>query len=249
MREDQGGAAFVSNGSTSLGGGGASFGKHKRAVPGAEAAEEGVPGATAADGDENLSKAALKNKKKREAKKEKAKETGPTDGSKNGLDSVTELPSSGGYTNHDKRSPERRERRGNRSRTNSELRPRSQNRSRNPSQRGDSHAPRGGAARANGTTPAKPANVISPPANITSPAATTASPEVATPASAASGSSSAAATTQEKKVRALTKKLRAIDDLKMRAASGEKLEGTQLKKMETEESVRKELDGLGWSDG
>ena len=53
-------------------------------------------------------------------------------------------------------------------------------------------------------------------------------------------------TPHEKKIRALTKKLRAIDDLKMRAAGGEALEGTQIKKMETEDAVRKELDGLGW---
>lgn len=55
-------------------------------------------------------------------------------------------------------------------------------------------------------------------------------------------------TPQEKKIRALTKKLRAIDDLKMRRAGGETLEGTQIKKMETEESVRRELEGLGWRE-
>ncbi|KAI4121896.1 MAG: hypothetical protein LQ347_006707, partial [Umbilicaria vellea] len=80
-REDEGGAAYVSNGSLSLGSGVNGFGKsRKREVPGAEAAASedqsagAVPGATptaAADGDENLSKAALKNKKKREAKKAK----------------------------------------------------------------------------------------------------------------------------------------------------------------------------------
>lgn len=49
----------------------------------------------------------------------------------------------------------------------------------------------------------------------------------------------------DKKIRALTKKLRAIDELKMRRAGGEKLEATQLMKMETEEGVRRELEGLG----
>ena len=53
---------------------------------------------------------------------------------------------------------------------------------------------------------------------------------------------------QDKKIRSLLKKLRAIDDLKMRRAGGEKLEGTQIKKMDTEEEVRKELEGLGWSE-
>jgi len=45
-------------------------------------------------------------------------------------------------------------------------------------------------------------------------------------------------------VRGLLKKIRAIDDLKMRLAGGEKLEDTQMKKIKTEEAVRKELDAL-----
>ena len=52
---------------------------------------------------------------------------------------------------------------------------------------------------------------------------------------------------QDKKIRGLLKKLRAIEDLKMRVAGGEKLEDTQVKKIQTEESVRKDLEGLGWS--
>jgi translation initiation factor 2A len=51
----------------------------------------------------------------------------------------------------------------------------------------------------------------------------------------------------EKKIRSLLKKLRAIDDLKMRQAGGEKLEGTQVLKIGTEEQVRKELGGLGYT--
>ncbi|KAF3906364.1 hypothetical protein ABW20_dc0104297 [Dactylellina cionopaga] len=53
-------------------------------------------------------------------------------------------------------------------------------------------------------------------------------------------------TPEEKKQRSLLKKLRAIEDLKMRFASGEKLEDTQVKKINTEDLVRKELQGLGW---
>lgn len=53
---------------------------------------------------------------------------------------------------------------------------------------------------------------------------------------------------QEKKVRSLLKKLRAIDDLKMRQAGGEKLEDTQVKKIGTEESLRKDLRGLGYQE-
>ncbi|KAL3466817.1 eukaryotic translation initiation factor eIF2A-domain-containing protein [Aspergillus heterothallicus] len=52
---------------------------------------------------------------------------------------------------------------------------------------------------------------------------------------------------QDKKVRGLLKKIRAIDELKMRLAGGEKLEDTQMKKIYTEDAVRKELDGLGYS--
>ena len=55
-------------------------------------------------------------------------------------------------------------------------------------------------------------------------------------------------TLQDKKIRSLLKKLRAIDDLKMRRAGGEKLEGTQIKKMDIEEEVRRELEGLGWNE-
>jgi translation initiation factor 2A len=52
---------------------------------------------------------------------------------------------------------------------------------------------------------------------------------------------------QEKKVRGLLKKMRAIEDLKMRHAGGEKLEGTQLQKITSEDSVRKELAALGYT--
>jgi translation initiation factor 2A len=58
----------------------------------------------------------------------------------------------------------------------------------------------------------------------------------------------ASASPHEKKIRALLKKIRAIDELKMRLAHGEKLEETQMKKIKTEDAVRKELDGLGWKD-
>ncbi|UPK89870.1 hypothetical protein LCI18_000805 [Fusarium solani-melongenae] len=47
-----------------------------------------------------------------------------------------------------------------------------------------------------------------------------------------------------KKVRSLQKKVRAIEDLEMRLAGGEKLEDTQLKKINTKSSVLKELEQL-----
>lgn len=48
-----------------------------------------------------------------------------------------------------------------------------------------------------------------------------------------------------KKIRSLQKKVRAIEDLEMRHAGGEKLEDTQLKKIQTKATVLKELQGLG----
>ncbi|KAI0294651.1 eukaryotic translation initiation factor eIF2A-domain-containing protein [Multifurca ochricompacta] len=51
----------------------------------------------------------------------------------------------------------------------------------------------------------------------------------------------------QKKVRNLNKKLKAIDDLKEKAARGERLEATQLKKIESEADIRKELATLGVS--
>lgn len=45
----------------------------------------------------------------------------------------------------------------------------------------------------------------------------------------------------DKKVRALIKKLRAIEELKMRQAGGEKLELSQVSKIQTEDVVRREL--------
>jgi translation initiation factor 2A len=64
---------------------------------------------------------------------------------------------------------------------------------------------------------------------------------------AAAADDSANPSTQDKKIRGLLKKMRAIDELKMRVAGGEKLEDTQVKKIQTEDGVRKELEALGYS--
>ena len=53
---------------------------------------------------------------------------------------------------------------------------------------------------------------------------------------------------EDKKQRSLLKKLRAIQDLKARQANGDKLEDTQVKKIQTEAAIRLELAGLGWSE-
>jgi translation initiation factor 2A len=47
-----------------------------------------------------------------------------------------------------------------------------------------------------------------------------------------------------KKMRILQKKIRAIEDLEMRLAGGEKLEDTQMKKIQTKAAVLKELEAL-----
>ncbi|ORY22695.1 eukaryotic translation initiation factor eIF2A-domain-containing protein [Naematelia encephala] len=51
----------------------------------------------------------------------------------------------------------------------------------------------------------------------------------------------------QKKIRGLQKKLRAIDELKEKLAKGEQMEKTQLKKIETEASIRAEITALGGS--
>ena len=61
---------------------------------------------------------------------------------------------------------------------------------------------------------------------------------------AAISEAEAALSSDDKKRRALMKKLTAIDQLKVKKASGEKLELTQHKKLESEEEIRKELASL-----
>jgi translation initiation factor 2A len=79
-REDEGGAAVLPTNGTGITPGANGFGRgaRRREVPGAEAVDQLPPGAApgggvslTADGDEGLSKAALKNKKKREARRAK----------------------------------------------------------------------------------------------------------------------------------------------------------------------------------
>lgn len=220
-REDEGGAAFVRemmSGKEQP----AAFGPRAprvRTVPGAEPVVQPAPGAAPAggvavaqDGDENLSKAALKNKKKREAKKAKDAEAKATGLAPNG-DAANGTPPHG----------EQRSRSRSNAGNAKGSRPQSRRRDGAPPQAGrpapiDTSAPK---QTPNGT-PAKAPEV-----------------EVTSPGSGISGPN-------EKKIRSLLKKLRAIDDLKMRQAGGEKLEGTQVLKIGTEEQVRQELAAVGY---
>lgn len=232
-REDEGGVAYVSNGSLSLGKLGVNgFGKPKRReVPGAETAVDGTPGVTSAapaapaEGDENLSKVAAKNKKKREARKAKDAAEKTT-----GLAPIADGVAAGAAFSPG-RSPERRgDRKGherNRSRGQTDTQPHPQQGKREPRQAERQQAHQ--APKANRTSAkAPPPPLEAPEVSVTSPIDDNGP--------------------QDKKIRALLKKLRAIDDLKMRRAGGEKLEGTQIKKMDTEDEIRRELEGLGWND-
>ncbi|KAL8949812.1 MAG: hypothetical protein Q9222_004114 [Ikaeria aurantiellina] len=228
-REDEGGAAYVSNGSLSLGIGVNGFGKpRKREVPGAQTVTGDGDGTVSgvAEGEEPLSKAAVKNKKKREAKKAKDiadRAAGLMPASEDALNAAAPTPN---------RSPERRDRRGherNRSRGQVDARPRSRQNQRDPRpgrEQQSIEVPTG--PKVNGVAPPQVSKEAPPDVTVTSPGS--------------------AGTPQDKKMRALLKKLRAIDDLKMRRAGGETLEGTQIKKMGTEDEVRGELEALGWNE-
>ncbi|KAI0121942.1 translation initiation factor eIF-2A [Daldinia grandis] len=223
-REDEGGAAHVmSNGAQNVGPGG--FGRSRRQVPGAEFLESGartVPGAAPADGtngDDSLSKAALKNKKKRNNKKAKDPENRDGERKDNG-GLAPPARDQGPGSGNEGRSPERRgqqysQRRHDRSR------------SRHNFQGGNNQGRNRSSTHQNGQAPP-----TAPQIQTSQPPATDAllSPGSQNPAS--------------KKLRSLQKKIRAIEDLEMRHAGGEKLEDTQMKKIATKASVVKELEGL-----
>lgn len=266
MREDQGGAAYV-RGAFSAQRGENGFGLGgSRSVPGAEAADKSVPGATPADGagDENLSAAALKNKKKREAKKAKA-------AAEKAASNNTLAPEDGSKQRSGSRSRSKEGRDGrnssrNRNRANSDHRPLSRDRrddrsrSRNRNDRGprDPTIRRGMDAASPLQSPKNtPNGGLKVPGADASNGAPKGGLKLDTVVNRLSAAPDLMVTTpgggtgspQDKKVRSLTKKLRAIDELKMRRAGGEKLEATQIQKMSTEESIRKELSQLGWSEG
>lgn len=222
-REDEGGAAHVvSNGSQGMGLNG--FGRSRRQVPGAEfleAGSRGVPGAPSdvpgANGDENLSKAALKNKKKRNNKK--AKDVEHKDGDTGGLAPPTQ--ERGPHSGNEGRSPERRGQQYNQQRHH-------RSRSRHTPQGGNNPGRNRSGTHQNGQAPpmAPQIQTSQPPAGLDA----VISPGSQNPAS--------------KKLRSLQKKIRAIEDLEMRHAGGEKLEDTQMKKIATKSSVVKELEAM-----
>jgi len=284
-REDEGGAAFTaSNGTGGTTAGGANgYGRPRRQVPGAELVAEAPilpPGAAPGGGvslagtgegaDENLSKAALKNKKKREAKKAKEAAEKQEKLEIDGLENVPKGPRAMS------RSPERRAQ-GHHQRTRSGFETHNQNQGRSPHRgerrnRNDSNANSYNNNYNNGIRPGMSGDVRNssqdirnqpqpqqrqtpPPAQPqpqpqmqinTAKAAAPLAPAPLAPAPDLTVTSPGGGNPHEKKIRSLHKKMRAIDELKMRQAAGEKLEDTQIRKIETEDGIRKELDSLGF---
>lgn len=237
-REDEGGSAFFSSNGTSMVNTNG-FGRARRQVPGADLTENSVPGAAAVPGaveDENLSKAALKNKKKREAKKAKDAEAKAA-----GLGAGTpDAPKGPGGD----RSPDRRNRLRSHSKSNNMRSPSSSrthgnggphNLHQHPNKGQNGGVSANGAQ--NGPGGMKNLSINSNPEPPT-PNQPFQTPELSVTSPGGDGSPSA------KKKRGLQKKIRAIEDLEMRRAGGEKLEDTQVKKIATKGAVQAELDAL-----
>ncbi|KAK6378916.1 hypothetical protein LTS17_006619 [Exophiala oligosperma] len=218
-----------------------------------------------ADG-EPMSKAAKKNAKKREAKKAAAAAAREQGTSNNGL--TPEQHASRGKS--PTRSPDGRGHQRSRSRNyvpapgleppSGSKKERSRSNSRR--QRGDTASSSHGRPHANGTvkgpghghaqaTPNQKARNGNQLASIDTSAQIPPPPPVpqgqAPPDLEVTSPSTPGGNPQDKKIRGLLKKIRAIEDLKMRFAGGEKLEDTQIRKISSEDSVRKELSALGYT--
>ncbi|KAL1601830.1 hypothetical protein SLS60_006745 [Paraconiothyrium brasiliense] len=262
-REDEGGAAYTNTGISSsnvtFSNG---FGKtRRREVVGAEAVDNLPPGAAPGGGvsltgtgeaEGELSKAALKNKKKREAKKAREAAEKAAGLGADGINAPSGPANAG-------RSPERRDTRGQQ-RSRSKSNTYNNNGGRSPSQHrnyGNSPHRRHGSGYEDGNHRAQMGQQHHHRAGSGNRhnqhvSAHQAPPQLKTeihgPAPDLTVTSPGDGGPHDKKVRSLLKKIRAIDDLKMRQAGGEKLEDTQIKKITTEESIRKELAGLGFTE-
>ena len=245
-REDEGGAAFVRDMMSGKEHETNGFGpkSRRREVPGAETAESKLPPGAApgggvsltTDGDEGLSKAALKNKKKREAKKAKEAEAKAA---------TLAAPTENGTSAHasPSRSPERRDRDRARSQSKSGYQP-----PRPQSKRRERSRQRGPPIDTTASPVLKQSDAVNGKTGAPSAVPQLAPEPEPEPAPELTVTSPGAGSPHEKKIRSLLKKLRAIDDLKMRQAGGEKLEGTQVLKIGTETSVRKELSDVGYTE-
>ncbi|KAL5621668.1 hypothetical protein BROUX41_006568 [Berkeleyomyces rouxiae] len=152
-REDEGGSSHVINGGISQTSGANmlnGFGRARRAVPGADFAESAprtIPGAEPAD--ENLSKAALKNKKKRSKKAKESENKFPEPNG--GVSLAPPSANGGGYSGS--RSPERRNGQGQNGAARSRSRNPNVGRARSNTANGGNKAAPDAPAATNGTTP------------------------------------------------------------------------------------------------
>ncbi|OAA59847.1 eukaryotic translation initiation factor subunit [Niveomyces insectorum RCEF 264] len=276
-REDEGGSAHVmGNGSAVAPGGGGGvngFGRARRQVPGAElvelsaAAPVFVPGAEPVEGHDTLSKAALKNKKKRGNRKANREADGPTNGADGG-GLAPPFAAEGGHNGgavHQGRSPERRgyhqlQPHHHQQSPHHHQHSRSQSRNNAPGGNGNNNNNNNnGSGRARSNTQRnrdghpypvvqqqqqqqqqQQASYDAPEVGATSFDA----PAPAPPSSSDPLSPGGSNTPTAKKMRSLQKKIRAIEDLEMRHAGGEKLEDTQIKKIGTKATVLRELEAL-----
>lgn len=263
-REDEGGAAYTNTGISSTNVGYQNgFGKpRRREVPGAETVEPLPPGAApgggvslsgTGEGDGELSKAAAKNKKKREAKK--AREAADKVA---GLTADGVAPPAGPASAG--RSPERRDNRDPRDqRDNRDQRDRGHQRSRSNNANGGYGNGQGRSASQNRNFGNSPNRQSGQDGNYRQAfqqhhqrAPSGQAPPMPPPIQTENQGPAPDLTVTspgdglEKKMRGLLKKMRAIDELKMRQAGGEKLEDTQIKKIQTEEQIRKELNAIGF---
>lgn len=228
-REDEGGAALISNHVNGFGKV-IEFGKAKRRiVPGSEAKDERLPPGAAPGGGVSLTgtgegmdglpmpKAAKKNLKKR-----KTKEAAAAAALNDEANSTTFVSSLAVPTGQAASSSPEREETGKVIRSRRQSTPRPNGTLKGPITIQKHEIP----TTLNKAAPAASNLCESSEAHIASPH----NPESA----------------ENRKIRGLLKKLRAIDDLKMRLAGGEKLEGTQMKKIDSENRVREELRQLGY---
>lgn len=251
-REDEGGVAFVRDSSSLFSSNINGFGKPRnKVVPGAETNDKMLPPGAAPGGGVSLtgtaegadaqpiSKSAKKNAKKREAKKAAAEAAKEQDG-----ESLTPELTNGRAKSPGRQHQRSRSKGGSGQNFVSSLGPDvptgpRNGRSRSSSRRNTQSYPNGVTNRPANNPKPKPAAVDTtpvPPIPAEAPAI-----DVTSPTTPGGGDS------KDKKIRGLLKKMRAIEDLKMRHAGGEKLEDTQIKKIGSEDGVRKELLALGYT--
>ncbi|KAH6615705.1 eukaryotic translation initiation factor eIF2A-domain-containing protein [Chaetomium sp. MPI-SDFR-AT-0129] len=229
-REDEGGAAHtVSNGIPSIGPNG--FGRPRHLVPGAEpTGRAAVPGAAPVD-ESTLSKTAAKNKKKRNKKTKEGEAAAAGGGSptEGGLAPSPREP--GTASGNEGRSPDRRgPQHHSRSRSRHNNNGNGNGFANNNNLQPGRHNNRGNTQRNNSRSPTDHVGQGGAPVS---------------PAAGGDFDAAGAGNPNAKKIRALQKKIRAIEELEMRLAGGEKLEETQVKKINTKKSVIDELGALG----